>query len=104
MPGTFVSIPPTDEPRPPSVAAYFAARLGRPLADPQTPKRGAPPSFSPYHPHFHIETGCGVKCKAAIDACAAFVEHVREAFGPDSDDEFKAVEICASVVLCYVYG
>src|SRR4051812_15393342 len=40
---------------PPTVGAYFAQVLGRPLSDPQTPKRSKPPVSSPFHPQFHIE-------------------------------------------------
>ncbi len=89
----------------PTVAAYFAARLGRSLIDPQsrtaTAKRHP---ASPFHPNFHIGTGCGVDCKATIDAAEAFVVHVREAFGDATDEESKIVEIAEAVVLCLVHG
>lgn len=87
---------------PPTVAAYFELVLSRPLADPQ--RRDPPHVANPSHPSFHIETGCGVECKAAIDACAAFVEHVRAAFGEETIEEEEIITNCTAVVLCYVYG
>jgi hypothetical protein len=89
---------------PPSVAAYFAAKLGRPLVDPQSrTAHDRKQPWSPFSPEFHIETGCGADCRAAIDMAAAFAALVRDSTA-DADDLAKLIEICESTVLCYVYG
>lgn len=85
----------------PTVAAYFAARLGDEL---ETEREQEPDKeYSPYHPLFHIETGCGLSCRDAIDSAANLIRHQKAAF---DDDETVAtiVDACRQIVRCYVYG
>lgn len=96
----------------PTVAAYFLQHLGEELqpASEREPKA----EHSPYHPSFHIDTGCGVECRAAIDAGAAMLSQIRTAFGPLVDGtrehpkgaqlRVACVEAVRNVVLCFVYG
>lgn len=85
----------------PTVAAYFAARLGDEL---QTGSEQQPEfEHSPYHPSFHIDTGCGLSCRDAIDSAANLIRHQRAAFGDETAIEL-IVETCRQIVLCYVYG
>lgn len=89
--------------KPPSVATYFADQLGYslPLADDD---EGIKP-WSPAHADFHIETGCGIECKKAIDAAAELMRHVREA-GPReiSNDLNEIARVTGQIVRIYVYG
>lgn len=99
------------EPTVPTVAEYFKRKLGAEL----DPGNTRPDSMgSPYHSHFTIETGCGVECRAAIDAAAEILAHVVNAFGPLPGDarahpkghalRASIVDAARNVVLCYVYG
>ena len=94
----------------PSVAAYFQQKLGEVLEQDADPTNEADPS----HPEFTIETGCGVECRAAIDAGAEVLNHLRSAFGPLDGDSTEhpcspplragVVDAIRNVVLCFVYG
>lgn len=94
----------------PTVAEYFKQRLGAPLEDEPEPAE----VYSPSHPDFHIETGCGVECRAAIDAAAEILVHLTNAYGPlepggrehPKGPPLRAavVDAARNIVLCYVYG
>lgn len=102
---------PHAKPRPPvpTVAAYFLAQLREELQPASERKPRA--EHSPYHPGFHIDTGCGTECRAAIDAAAEMLGHLANAYGEPGADHPKArplrasvVEAARNIVLCYVYG
>lgn len=96
----------------PTVGAYFQQKLKADL-QPESEREPDQP-HSPYNAEFHIDTGCGVECRAAIDAAAEILAHVVNAFGPLPGDarahpkshQLRAsiVEAARNVVLCYVYG
>lgn len=93
----------SETPRPPTVAAYFEAKLGREFELPEG--YDAKHVSSPTHPDFHIETGCGVECKAAIDAAAGLQAHVRKAYGEHRPEMLIEIAMLTNeVVNCYVYG
>jgi hypothetical protein len=94
---------------PPTVAAYFLEKLGAALE--AKPEPGQP--YSPSHPDFNIESGCGEDCKAAIDAAAGMLSRNRIAFGPiegspehprGAEIREEIVDAARDIVLCYVYG
>jgi len=96
----------------PTVAAYFQQRLGAPLEETVDIVDGEIPGYSPSHPEFTIETGCGCDCRAAIDASAEILQHLSNAFGEPGNAmhpkgpplRLAVVEAARNVVLCYVYG
>lgn len=80
---------------PPTVAAYFLARLGQSTA------------MTSYDadPEFHIHTVCGAQCARAIDAAAVLIYHVRAAFGNDRPDIIETVRDTAAEIVCvYTFG
>ena len=88
---------------PPTVAQYFADQLGGPLILASGDDGTA--EWSPAHVDFHVGTGCGVECKRAIDAAAAFISQIRETFGDDEPELVEDVRAaCDRVVCCQVYG
>jgi len=104
-------ISPTEIPEVPTVAAYFKQRLGADL-EPDESERDPSHPASPYHPDFHIDTGCGVECRAAIDAAAEMLVHLANAYGEPGNAEHPkgpglraaVVDAARNVVICYVYG
>lgn len=98
----------TAAPALPTVAAYFLSKLGAELENPAEPDQ----PYSPSHPDFHIETGCGVECRAAIDAAAEILQHLSNAYGEPGNRmhpkgpplRASVVEATRNIVLCYVYG
>jgi hypothetical protein len=92
----------------PTVAAYFEQKLGAPLEKNPKPAEVSSPS----HPDFHIDTGCGAECRAAIDASAEILQHLSNAFGEPGNRmhpkgpplRAAVIEAARNVVLCYVYG
>lgn len=94
----------------PTVAAYFQQKLGAEL-EPEGERDPSHPA-SPYHPGFHIDTGCGVECRAAIDASAEILQHLASAYGEPGNAQHpkgpplraSVVEAARNIVLCYVYG
>lgn len=94
----------------PTIAAYFTQKLGEELEAPA--QRDPAHPASPYHPDFHIDTACGIECRAAIDASAEILQHLANAFGEPGNREHPkgpamraaVVEAARNVVLCYVYG
>lgn len=94
----------------PTVGAYFEQKLKAELEPVSDREPGE--VYSPYHPDFHIDTGCGVECRAAIDAAAAILSHLANAFGEPGNREHpkgpalraSVVEAVRNVVICYVYG
>jgi hypothetical protein len=97
-------------PRVPTVAEYFKQKLGAEL-EPEAERDRTHPA-SPYHPAFHIDTGCGVECRAAIDAAAEILVHLANAYGEPGNRQHPkgpplraaVVEAARNIVLCYVYG
>lgn len=79
---------------PPSVAEYFEQKLSAKLPNPFTGGDTVDKTneASPAHPDFHIYTGCGIDCKAAIDAAASVLEYLRQ-------DDFQADHEGASAAL-----
>jgi hypothetical protein len=67
---------------PPTVADYFAEKLGAPLppAHPGETELDRKHPASPAHPDFHIQTGCGEVCKVAIDTAARLIENLQVLF------------------------
>jgi hypothetical protein len=94
----------------PTVGAYFEQKLKAEL-EPVSEREPREP-YSPYHPDFHIDTGCGVECRAAIDAAAEILQHLANAYGEPGNREHPkgpelrrhVVEAVRNVVICYVYG
>lgn len=94
----------------PSVGVYFEMKLGAEL-EPKAERDPKHPA-SPYHKDFHIDSGCGVECRAAIDASSEILSHLANAFGEPGNREHPkgpalraaVVEAARNVVLCYVYG
>lgn len=98
-------------PKVPTVGEYFRQRLGAELETVDLVD-GEIPGYSPYHPEFTIETGCGVECRAAIDAAAEILVHLANAYGEPGNVQHpkgpalraSVVEAVRNVVICYVYG
>lgn len=94
----------------PTVAAYFKQKLGEEL-EPEAERDRTHPA-SPYHPGFHIDTGCGCECRAAIDAAAEILQHLSNAYGEPGNRQHpkgpvlraSIAEATRNIVLCYVYG
>jgi hypothetical protein len=94
----------------PTVGAYFEQKLREPLQP--VSEREPQYEHSPYHPSFHIDTGCGCECRAAIDAAAEILQHLANAYGEPGNREHPkgpelrkhVAEAVRNVVLCYVYG
>lgn len=62
----------------PSVADYFEQALGSKLLNPFTGEAlDKYPTWSPAHPDFNIHSGCGIDCRAVIDAAAAVLVFLR---------------------------
>jgi hypothetical protein len=87
-----------ETPPPMSVERYFRAQLGenccRDEADRAWLDRSIP-----------VDSPCGADCKAAIDAAAALLTHVRAGFGNDRPNLAGAViEAARQVVIVYAFG
>jgi hypothetical protein len=88
---------------PPSVADYFEQKLSAKLPNPFTggDTIDKTKESSPAHPDFHIHTGCGVDCKAAIDAAAMVLPYLQ---GEETPDAVSAALVGASALLLFVRG
>ena len=93
-----------------SIADYFKARLG---ADIGQDDHGFSRQWDINEPG-----ECIADCKAAIDACAAFLAHSRNAYGdygnygkadapyihPKAAAQAPIIAHCAHIVFCYIYS
>ncbi len=100
----------------PTVGEYFKQKLGAELElaelghDVSAEYRKHP--ACPYHPDFHIDTGCGLDCRSAIDAAADMLRHLAYAYGEPGNRELpkgaalraSVIDAARNVVICYVYG
>jgi hypothetical protein len=87
---------------PPSVAAYFEQKLGAELPNPFTGGATTDKKHpaSPAHPEFHIHTGCGIDCRAAIDAAALVLAYLRAS--EETPDTVSTALIGAAALLTFL--
>lgn len=80
----------------PHVAWYFREKIGRPLADTDSPPRVGE--------DIPIDSPCGQDCVKAIDAARLLLDHVRAVFGTGYIEYVHVVDSVREVCLVYICG